>query len=89
MYSNLPCVVLRNLGLCSVELTPAFLCGVLQLPYLEVSVQYVLVWGILVCQLLLGYFYMCSVPYSGAGKNGSTVAVSLGFLSALAYRHIE
>lgn len=55
--------------------------GVLQL--LEVSVQYVIVYGILVCQLLLGYSYMSGVPYSGAGKNGSTVAVSLGFLAAL------
>ncbi|XP_045118393.1 cholinephosphotransferase 1-like isoform X4 [Portunus trituberculatus] len=46
----------------------------LELPYLEISVQYVLVWGILVFQLILGYLYMCDVPYSGAGKNGSTVA---------------
>lgn len=61
---------------------PSLPFGVLQLPYSEVSVQYVIVYGILVSQLLLGYSYMSGVPFSGAGKNGSTVAVSLGFLVA-------
>lgn len=57
--------------------------GVLQLPYLGFSVQWIIVYGILVCQLLLGYSYMSGVPHSGAGKNGSTVAVSLGSILAL------
>ncbi|XP_042239799.1 cholinephosphotransferase 1-like isoform X5 [Homarus americanus] len=46
----------------------------LKLPYFDITLQYVIVYSILGFQLFLGYSYMHTIPYSGAGKNGSTVA---------------
>ncbi|KAK8739087.1 hypothetical protein OTU49_003470 [Cherax quadricarinatus] len=44
------------------------------LPYFGVTLQLLIVYIILMFQLFLGYSYMHTIPYSGAGKNGSTVA---------------
>ncbi|KAK8739089.1 hypothetical protein OTU49_003470 [Cherax quadricarinatus] len=46
----------------------------LKLPYFGVTLQLLIVYIILMFQLFLGYSYMHTIPYSGAGKNGSTVA---------------
>lgn len=56
----------------SVILGPEF--WAMKLPYFDVSIQNVIVYSILVYQILLGYSYLHTIPFNGAGKNGSTVA---------------
>ncbi|XP_047491542.1 cholinephosphotransferase 1-like isoform X2 [Penaeus chinensis] len=58
--------------LVSVILGPEF--WAMKLPYFDVSIQNVIVYSILVYQILLGYSYLHTIPFNGAGKNGSTVA---------------
>ncbi|XP_069160867.1 choline/ethanolaminephosphotransferase 1 isoform X6 [Procambarus clarkii] len=45
-----------------------------KLPYFGITMQLLIVYFIMMFQLFLGYSYMHTIPYSGAGKNGSTVA---------------
>lgn len=61
--------------LCWIAVWSHVLC-LSQLPYFDVSIQNVIVYSILVYQILLGYSYLHTIPFNGAGKNGSTVAVS-------------
>nr|XP_045612531.1 cholinephosphotransferase 1-like isoform X4 [Procambarus clarkii] len=48
-----------------------------KLPYFGITMQLLIVYFIMMFQLFLGYSYMHTIPYSGAGKNGSTVATCL------------
>ncbi|XP_066977402.1 cholinephosphotransferase 1 isoform X3 [Macrobrachium rosenbergii] len=44
------------------------------LPFIGFSIKYVILYCILFFQIVLAYSYMHTIPYTGAGKNGSTVA---------------
>ncbi|XP_068220799.1 choline/ethanolaminephosphotransferase 1 isoform X2 [Palaemon carinicauda] len=46
----------------------------LKLPMIGLSIKYVILYCILFFQIVLAYSYMHTIPYTGAGKNGSTVA---------------
>ncbi|XP_064112273.1 choline/ethanolaminephosphotransferase 1-like isoform X3 [Macrobrachium nipponense] len=46
----------------------------LKLPFIGFSIKYVILYCILFFQIVLAYSYMHTIPYTGAGKNGSTVA---------------